>query len=130
MGSTRCPEWPPSWRSMRRGIPPGFRSSTAKGARAPGARPSPPCPSPPGAAAPKARPERQRVNLEGALAVASSLVMDASSNDGDVIPGQTFQATVSLYDAGAAPVIIDSLSLAMPEGWRAVVDSGAGGVGP
>ncbi|HEY2825313.1 MAG TPA: NEW3 domain-containing protein, partial [Gemmatimonadales bacterium] len=78
------------------------------------------------AALPKARTARQRENLEGALATASGLVMDAVSNDGDVIPGQTFQGVVTLFNAGSQAVTLDSVDLELPAGWRATIDSTTG----
>jgi LmbE family N-acetylglucosaminyl deacetylase len=62
---------------------------------------------------------RQRDGLQAALAIASGLVMDAITNDGDVVPGQTFQALVLLYNAGPTLVTVDSTVLDVPTGWRA-----------
>ena len=54
-----------------------------------------------------------------AIPLAQGLVFEVDSDGGQVIPGQGFTVTATVYNQGAAPMRVAGLALAVPEGWRA-----------
>lgn len=64
-------------------------------------------------------------DFERALTLALGLVFEASTDDGDVIPGQSFTATTRVWNGGAEPVNLDALSLEVPAGWSARLIEGS-----
>ncbi|HYW10394.1 MAG TPA: PIG-L family deacetylase [Longimicrobium sp.] len=56
---------------------------------------------------------------ETALAMASGLVVDALAEDARIVPGQTFELTITLWNGGGAAVRVDSLRPRLPAGWTA-----------
>jgi LmbE family N-acetylglucosaminyl deacetylase len=65
---------------------------------------------------------------EAALALAHGLVLEAVTDDDEVVRGQSFGVTVTAWNEGKAPVDVRDIVLAVPEGWTAT--RGAGGPGP
>jgi LmbE family N-acetylglucosaminyl deacetylase len=61
--------------------------------------------------------QQERVFLQ-AITLAQGLVFDVVSEDGDVVPGQTFTVAATAYNQGAAPLRIDDITLSAPEGWK------------
>jgi LmbE family N-acetylglucosaminyl deacetylase len=59
----------------------------------------------------------QRTILEGAIANAAGVVLDGIADDWVVTPGQRVQVEVAIWNAGAAPVQLDSVAVAAPPGW-------------
>lgn len=54
---------------------------------------------------------------ETALAMASGLVVDALADDARIVPGQTFELTVTLWNGGGQAVRVDSVRPRLPAGW-------------
>jgi LmbE family N-acetylglucosaminyl deacetylase len=66
-----------------------------------------------------------------ALALAHGLAFEVVADDGDVVPGQAFRVTATVWNQGAAPLRIDGVDLRVPEGWTAAPGaSGPGGGEP
>jgi len=59
-----------------------------------------------------------------AIPLAQGLVFEVASDDGQVVPGQSFTVTATVFNQGAVPLRVDDLALAVPEGWRAKRMSG------
>jgi len=59
----------------------------------------------------------QRETLEGALAAAAGVAVDAYADDGIVIPGEELQVDASVWNAGAAGVTIGAVAVTAPAGW-------------
>jgi LmbE family N-acetylglucosaminyl deacetylase len=55
-----------------------------------------------------------------ALPLALGVAFEAIADDGDVVPGQAFTVTALAANQGAQPVDLDTLTMAVPDGWRAV----------
>lgn len=56
--------------------------------------------------------------LERAVAVAAGLMFDAVASDGEVIPGQPVDVTLSVYNGGPFEVALDSVAAIGPAGWQ------------
>ena len=54
-----------------------------------------------------------------ALALAQGLAFEARADDDQVVPGQAFSVTASVWNQGSDTVAIDDLSLSVPDGWSA-----------
>jgi LmbE family N-acetylglucosaminyl deacetylase len=65
-----------------------------------------------------ARLSQKERDFAQALALAQGLVFEVATDDGQVVPGQSFTVTATAYNQGTAPVKIDEIALAAPEGWR------------
>ena len=59
----------------------------------------------------------ERATLDGALANAADVVVDATVDDGIVTPGERVQIEVAVWNAGAVPVPVDDVDLLAPPGW-------------
>jgi len=57
--------------------------------------------------------------LQAALPLAHGLAFEATADDDEVTPGQTFSVTAKVWNQGPSVVRVDELSLAVPDGWRA-----------
>jgi len=68
---------------------------------------------------------REEGDFAEALTLAQGLELDVTVDDGDVTRGQTFRAEAHVYNASPRPVRVDSLELAVPEGWSATLKEGA-----
>lgn len=55
--------------------------------------------------------------LEQALAVASGLVIDGVASRAEVVPGDTFTVTVSVFNGGPEAVRLDGMAPTVPDGW-------------
>ncbi len=66
----------------------------------------------------------QESATEAALALAQGLSFIARTDDGQVVPGQSFGVTARVFNQGTAPLAVDGLSLRVPEGWTARTVSG------
>ena len=60
----------------------------------------------------------QREILEGAIATAAGVIVDAVTDDGILTPGQRVQVELTTWNAGAADVKLDQVDLVAPAGWR------------
>jgi LmbE family N-acetylglucosaminyl deacetylase len=60
----------------------------------------------------------QRTILEGAIAIAAGVVVDAVADDGILTPGQRLQIEVTAWNAGAADARLDAVELRAPGDWR------------
>ena len=58
-------------------------------------------------------------DVNRALALAAGLVLDAVADHERVVPGQTFHLELTVWNGGAAPVQVRSLSPVLPDGWEA-----------
>jgi LmbE family N-acetylglucosaminyl deacetylase len=54
-----------------------------------------------------------------AIALGQGLGLEVTSEDGDVVPGQSFTVTATAYNQGAVSVRVDDVALSVPEGWKA-----------
>ncbi len=71
--------------------------------------------------------------LEEAIADAADVIVDASADDGRVVPGQRLNVAVTVWNAGGGPVGINAATLRAPRGWRVDslgADVAADGSGP
>jgi len=66
-----------------------------------------------------ARLERKRHDFERALTLATRLDVEATADDGDVVPGQTFNVKARVFNEGTEPVAVQDVGLRVPEGWTA-----------
>ena len=55
---------------------------------------------------------------EAALAAAAGVVIDAIAENETACPTESFATTVSVWNAGAGPVDVESVALASPDGWQ------------
>ena len=60
---------------------------------------------------------RREVQVQGAIALAHGLVLDAVADSGVVVPGGTFRAQVSVLGGPADAVTVTGIGLDVPEGW-------------
>ena len=67
---------------------------------------------------------QEEKDLLSALALAQGLVFEARVDDGEVVPGQTFGVSVSLFNQGARPVSVAGIDLRAPAGWTVRRTSG------
>jgi LmbE family N-acetylglucosaminyl deacetylase len=61
---------------------------------------------------------RDEAKLETALAAAAGVIVDAFSDDDLVIPGQSLEIEVQIWNGGDSPVDIRALALDTPTGWK------------
>jgi len=59
-----------------------------------------------------------RVTLDGAIAAAADVVVDATADDGFLTPGQRVQIEVGVWNAGPLPLPVDAVDLLAPVGWQ------------
>jgi LmbE family N-acetylglucosaminyl deacetylase len=75
--------------------------------------------------------ERQHEVLDGALADAAGVVVDATADDGIVTAGERLQVEVSVWNAGADSLPVDGVDLSAPPGWTVQrVEPWSGSVAP
>ncbi len=67
---------------------------------------------------------QEEKELFAALALAQGLAFEARVDDGEVVPGQTFGVSVSLFNQGARPVSVAGIELRAPAGWTVRRTSG------
>lgn len=60
----------------------------------------------------------ERSTLDGALANAADVVVDATADDGIITPGERVQVEVAVWNASGVPVAVDAVDLLAPEGWQ------------
>jgi LmbE family N-acetylglucosaminyl deacetylase len=68
--------------------------------------------------------EQNEAEFEQALFRAHGLAFQATADDGDVVPGQTFRVTASVFNQGREPVEVQDLALAVTRGWTSSRVSG------
>jgi len=61
--------------------------------------------------------ERKVTEFEQALILAHGVVFQAVANDGNVVPGQSFDVRALVVNQGDAPVRLDEVALTVPSGW-------------
>jgi len=71
--------------------------------------------------------ERKELDFVRALGLAQGVVLHATADDGNVVGGQTFTVTASVWNLGADPVQIDDVPLVVPETWTATRTAGQPG---
>ena len=64
-------------------------------------------------------------DASAALALAHGLAFEVVADDGDVVPGQAFRVTATVWNQAGVPVRIDGVDLRVPAGWN--VGTGAPG---
>ena len=62
---------------------------------------------------------REAEDVNRALALAAGLVLDVVADHERVVPGQTFSLELTVWNGGAVPVRVRSLSPVLPDGWEA-----------
>jgi LmbE family N-acetylglucosaminyl deacetylase len=73
----------------------------------------------------------QRAILEGALAAAAGVAVDAIADDAILTPGERLQVEVTVWNAGLAPLPVDAVELIAPGGWRVErIEPASGAVAP
>jgi LmbE family N-acetylglucosaminyl deacetylase len=77
------------------------------------------------------RVDAERDDAAAALRLAAGIVLVAEAEDDIVVPGQTFEVTLGVWNGGTSTVSIESLAPALPDGWRmATVIDGVAAVRP
>jgi LmbE family N-acetylglucosaminyl deacetylase len=66
-----------------------------------------------------ARLRRKEADFQKALTLAHRLDVEATVDDGDVTPGQTFVVKARVWNRGTEPVGVDEIALHLPPGWTA-----------
>jgi LmbE family N-acetylglucosaminyl deacetylase len=75
--------------------------------------------------------DTERAQAAEALRLAAGIVLDASAADDMVVPGQTFEVTLDVWNGGESAVTVESLEPSLPAGWRvAARPEGGTVVGP
>ena len=64
---------------------------------------------------------------EAALAAAADVTIDAITETETACPTESFAATVSVWNAGSRPVVVESVALASPDGWQVPAPAAASG---
>ncbi len=62
--------------------------------------------------------ETERAQLVRALRMAAGLVFEVTAEDARVVPGQTFEMTLTLWNGGDTPLRVHGLAPVVPEGWN------------
>jgi LmbE family N-acetylglucosaminyl deacetylase len=62
---------------------------------------------------------RKEADFQKALALAHRLDVEATVDDGDVTPGQSFVVKTRVWNRGTEPVGVDEIALHVPAGWTA-----------
>ncbi|HVD76594.1 MAG TPA: PIG-L family deacetylase, partial [Vicinamibacteria bacterium] len=63
-------------------------------------------------------------DAQAAQALAQGLSFTARVDDGQIVPGQSFGVTARVFNEGPRPLVVDALSLRLPEGWSMRTVSG------
>ncbi len=63
--------------------------------------------------------DAERADAVEALRLAAGVVLDATTDDARVVPGQTFELTLHLWNGGDAPIDVRALVPTLPAGWHA-----------
>jgi LmbE family N-acetylglucosaminyl deacetylase len=71
--------------------------------------------------------DRKAQDFMSALALAQGLVVHVTSNDGNVVRGQTFEVTAQVFNTGPEPMDLAGVTLNVPAGWTATLRSGEPG---
>ena len=71
--------------------------------------------------------QRKEADFVKALGLAQGLVFHATVDDGNVVRGQTFNVTATVFNTGVEPVVIDDLAVRAPDGWTVKRTNGQGG---
>ena len=71
--------------------------------------------------------QRKEKDFVKALGLAQGLVFHATVDDGDVVRGQTFNVTATVFNTGVEPVVIDDIVVGAPEHWTVKRTNGQGG---
>ncbi|MBI4478151.1 MAG: hypothetical protein HY654_13330, partial [Acidobacteria bacterium] len=68
--------------------------------------------------------DRKAQDFMKALQLAQGLVVHVTTDDGNVVRGQTFTVTARMFNTGPEPMRIDAAALNVPPGWAASLGSG------
>ena len=71
--------------------------------------------------------ERKEQDFVKALGLAQGLVFHATADDGNVVRGQTFNVTATVFNTGVEPVQISDLPVTAPAGWTVKRTNGTPG---
>ena len=66
-----------------------------------------------------ARLRRKEADFERALTLAHRLTAESTSDDGDVVPGQSFTVHTRVWNQGLEAVALQEVALRVPQGWTA-----------
>jgi LmbE family N-acetylglucosaminyl deacetylase len=66
---------------------------------------------------------RKEADFQRALTLAHRITLEATVDDGDVIPGQTFTVKTRVWNQGTEPVAVAEVALRLPAGWTAARQS-------
>jgi len=66
-----------------------------------------------------ARLRRKEADFERALTLAHRLTAESTSDDGDVVPGQSFTVHTRIWNQGMEAVALQDVALRVPPGWTA-----------
>jgi len=69
--------------------------------------------------------DRKEEEFERAAALAQGLAFEVTSEEGDVVRGQTFGVTARVWNRAKETLQVDEISLRVPEGWHSKRLSGA-----
>jgi LmbE family N-acetylglucosaminyl deacetylase len=61
--------------------------------------------------------DAERAQAAEALRLAAGIVLDAVAEDDVVVPGQTFEVTLGVWNGGESAVTVESLEPSLPAGW-------------
>ena len=61
--------------------------------------------------------QRKQADFEKALTLAHGLTVEATVDDGDVVPGQSFMVKTRVWNQGTEPVGVQEVALRTPAGW-------------
>jgi LmbE family N-acetylglucosaminyl deacetylase len=61
----------------------------------------------------------ERADLDAALTRAAGLVFDATVDDARIVPGQTFDLDITLWNGGTERIGVRALEPTLPQGWTA-----------
>ena len=64
-----------------------------------------------------ARLQPKQADFERALTLAQGVTVEATVDDGDVVPGQSFTVKTRVWNQGTDPVGVQELALRVPAGW-------------
>lgn len=74
--------------------------------------------------------QRKEQDFVTAVGLAQGVVFHATVDDGDVVRGQTFTVTASVFNTGVEPVQVQDMPVHVPDGWTAARTSGEPGTVP
>ena len=71
--------------------------------------------------------QRKEQDFVTAVGLAQGLVFHATVDDGNVVRGQTFRVTTSVFNTGVEPVLVQAMPVQVPKGWTVTRTGGEAG---